>query len=225
MADPAGSIRTMTIAEFDRFVAAQQDDRGVGAGRRGARHDEQPHGEFTKQIAGNIGAPLKLAMDAAGCRSYRGGNARAALGGRRGQGQAQAGRRRAMRPEAEPDVRLPTRSSSSRFSRPRRWIRDRGPKLAFYKSLATLRHIALVYQDQMRVEHYHRSDLGWELEVLTSPDEVLKVRRGGLRARSRSGLFRRRRPASGRGARRRAVAPHALTPTARRARCRSSPPR
>jgi hypothetical protein len=32
----------------------------------------------------------------------------------------------------------------------------RGPKLSFYKSLPTLRHIVLAYQDQMRVEHDRR---------------------------------------------------------------------
>jgi Uma2 family endonuclease len=50
---------------------------------------------------------------------------------------------------------------------------DRGEKLRFYKALPTLRHIAFIYQDQMRVEHYRRTDEGWPLEVLTSPDETL----------------------------------------------------
>jgi Uma2 family endonuclease len=50
---------------------------------------------------------------------------------------------------------------------------DRGEKLQFYKALPTLRHIALVYQDQMRVEHYRKTDLGWELETLTHADDVL----------------------------------------------------
>ncbi len=50
---------------------------------------------------------------------------------------------------------------------------DRGEKLRFYKALPTLRHIALVYQDQMRVEHYRKTDLGWELETLTHAEDVL----------------------------------------------------
>ena len=50
---------------------------------------------------------------------------------------------------------------------------DRGPKLDFYKSLPTLRHIAFVYQDQMRVEHYRRGEQGFELEVLTQPGQAL----------------------------------------------------
>ncbi len=50
---------------------------------------------------------------------------------------------------------------------------DRGDKLRFYKQLPTLRHIALVYQDQMRVEHYRKTDEGWPMEVLTRPDDLL----------------------------------------------------
>jgi hypothetical protein len=50
---------------------------------------------------------------------------------------------------------------------------DRGPKLDFYKSLPTLRHIALIYQDQMRVEHYRRSEQGFELNVLKRAEEAL----------------------------------------------------
>jgi Uma2 family endonuclease len=51
---------------------------------------------------------------------------------------------------------------------------DRGTKLRFYKtSLPTLRHIALVYQDQMRVECYSRTDTGWELRTVTRPDETM----------------------------------------------------
>ncbi|MCJ2059159.1 Uma2 family endonuclease [Methylobacterium sp. J-048] len=51
---------------------------------------------------------------------------------------------------------------------------DRGGKLKFYKSLPTLRHIALVYQDQTRVEHYERTDEGWRRDVLTGPDHGLR---------------------------------------------------
>ncbi len=51
---------------------------------------------------------------------------------------------------------------------------DRGAKLRFYKSsLPTLRHIALVYQNEMRVENYQRSDSGWDLTTLTRPDQLL----------------------------------------------------
>lgn len=49
----------------------------------------------------------------------------------------------------------------------------RGEKLRFCKRLPTLRHIALVYQDQMRVEHYRRTDEGWRIDALTRPDQHL----------------------------------------------------
>ena len=58
---------------------------------------------------------------------------------------------------------------------------DRGPKLDFYKSLQTVRHIALVYQDQMRVEHYRRDEGGFELEALKDPVEVLHLEAVGFR--------------------------------------------
>ena len=52
---------------------------------------------------------------------------------------------------------------------------DRGVKLDFYRSIATLRHIVLVYQDQMRVEHSRRTELAWETVVLTKPEDVLEL--------------------------------------------------
>lgn len=52
---------------------------------------------------------------------------------------------------------------------------DRVEKLRFYKRLPTLRHIVLVNQDQMRVEHYRRGDAGWEQETLTSPSDRLSL--------------------------------------------------
>ena len=39
--------------------------------------------------------------------------------------------------------------------------------------MPTLRHIALIYQEQVRVEHYSRSETGWELQALTEPAAVL----------------------------------------------------
>jgi Uma2 family endonuclease len=50
---------------------------------------------------------------------------------------------------------------------------DRGDKLRFYKRMPTLRHIALVSREQMRVEHYRKTNLGWELEILTRGEDKL----------------------------------------------------
>lgn len=52
---------------------------------------------------------------------------------------------------------------------------DRGSKLIFYKSLPTLQHIVIVYQDEMRMEHCKRTDEGWVMEVLTKPKDVLEL--------------------------------------------------
>ena len=62
----------VTIAEFDAFLEAQQDDslRELVGGRIVAMANPT---EDHEQIAGNIGAPLKVAMDPKGCRAYQGG--------------------------------------------------------------------------------------------------------------------------------------------------------
>ena len=62
----------VTILEFDAFLDAQQDDAlwELVAGCIVAMTDPN---EDHEQIAGNIGAPLKLAMDPKGCRAYQGG--------------------------------------------------------------------------------------------------------------------------------------------------------
>ena len=63
----------VTIAAFDAFLDSQQDDSLWELGRRSDRRDDQPDARSTRQIASNIGAPLKLAMDPKGCHVYQGG--------------------------------------------------------------------------------------------------------------------------------------------------------
>jgi hypothetical protein len=62
----------VTVAEFDMFLDAQRDDARweLVAGRICAMTNPT---EDQEQIAGNIGAPPKLAMDTIGCRPYQGG--------------------------------------------------------------------------------------------------------------------------------------------------------
>jgi Uma2 family endonuclease len=62
----------VTIAEFDAFLEAQRDDAfwELVAGHIVAMTNPT---EEHEQIVANIGAPLKLAMDANGCRAYLGG--------------------------------------------------------------------------------------------------------------------------------------------------------
>ncbi len=50
---------------------------------------------------------------------------------------------------------------------------DWGEKLRFYKSLPTLVHLVLVYQDQVRVEHYAKRDVGWTLKTATAVRDYL----------------------------------------------------
>jgi Uma2 family endonuclease len=52
---------------------------------------------------------------------------------------------------------------------------DRGRKLEFYKSLTTLRHIVIVYQDESRIEHYVRRGDEWTKKVLVKPEDVLDL--------------------------------------------------
>jgi Uma2 family endonuclease len=52
---------------------------------------------------------------------------------------------------------------------------DRGKKLMFYKTLATLHHIVLAYSDQRRVEHYFRDDDEWRFESLVAARDVLRL--------------------------------------------------
>ena len=62
----------MTIEAFDAFVAAQADTAMFELVDVDIVMMSNPT-ETHEQIAANIGAPLKLAMDARGCRSYQGG--------------------------------------------------------------------------------------------------------------------------------------------------------
>ena len=162
----------VTTGQFDAFLTTQDDNSlwELVAGRIVAMTNPT---EVHEQIASNIGAPLKLAMDPLGCRVYQGG-----LGVQRSDREQEIHRPR-------PDVlvrcgRVGTRNFITdplvvvEVLSPSTMDVDRGEKLRFYKALPTLRHIVLVYQDQMRVEHYRRTDESWPLEVLTDPEDMLR---------------------------------------------------
>jgi Uma2 family endonuclease len=161
----------VTIEAFDAFVEAQADTalfELVGGVIVMMTNPTETH----EQIAGNIGAPLKLAMDARGCRTYQGGM----------RVQRSDNPREIDKTRPDVVVRCGPAGSKNYITDPLAVIEvlspstidiDRGPKLDFYKSLPTVRHTALVYQDQMRVEHYRRGEQGFELGVLKRPEEVL----------------------------------------------------
>jgi len=161
----------VSIEAFDAFVEAQADTALFELVEGAIVMMTNPT-EVHEQIAANIGAPLKLAMDARGCRTYQ--------GGMRVQRSDDPRETDKTRPDVL--VRCGAIGTKTYVTDPLVVIEvlspstidiDRGPKLDFYKSLPTIRHIALIYQDQTRVEHYRRGEQGFELEFLTRPEDTL----------------------------------------------------
>jgi Uma2 family endonuclease len=161
----------VTIEAFDCFVAAQADATRFELVEGVIVMMTNPT-ETHEQITSNIGAPLKLAMDPRGCRTYQGGI----------RVQRSDDTRDTDKPRPDIVVRCGVVGSKTYITDPLVVVEvlspstidvDRGPKLDFYKSLPTVRHIAFVYQDQTRVEHYRRGEQGFELEVLTRPEDVV----------------------------------------------------
>jgi Uma2 family endonuclease len=171
MSEAIQTEQVVTVARFEAFLESQQDGSlwELVAGRIVAMTNPS---EVHEKIASNIGAPLAMAMNPKGCHVYQGG-----IGVQRSDLPTGTNRTR-------PDVvvrcgRVGTRNFITdvlvvvEVLSPSTIDVDRGEKLQFYKSLPMLRHIALVYQDQTRVEHYRKTDLGWEFETLTHADDVL----------------------------------------------------
>jgi Uma2 family endonuclease len=171
MVQVAEENRRMTIAEYDAFVAGIADDREFELVDGELVMMVNPT-QYHEQIAANIGAPLKLAMDRRGCLSYQ--------GGMRVQRDHDSSGRDKYRPDVlvrcgaienttyviDPIVIVEVLSPSTIDN-------DRGRKLRFYKTMPTAMHIVLAHSDQMRVEHYARLPDGWQLGVLTLPTEQL----------------------------------------------------
>jgi Uma2 family endonuclease len=124
--------------------------------------------EVHEQIVSNIARPLLQSLHGERCRVYVGG-----MGVQRSDDKSDTdqprpdivvrcgplGRRNFI---TDPVVVIEVLSPSTIDI-------DRGQKLAFYKTLPTLRHVVLVYQDQIRIELYARTEDGWEPEALTTP--------------------------------------------------------
>ena len=172
MSDTAARDAPSTIADYEAFVAGRPEEERwelVGGVIEMMTNPTENHG----QIAMNLAAPLKAALDGAGCRTYVGGM-RVQMSEDRTDGDC-----------AIPDIVVRCGPSRNRtfikdpilvvevLSRST-MDHDRGPKLAFYKRLTTLHHIVSVYQDQMRVEHYRREERGWFLQSLTRIADLLR---------------------------------------------------
>ncbi len=173
MAEAARKGRKYTVQEFDDFVA-QVGDSVIYELMDGEIVAMSNPTETHEQIASNIGARLKLAMDGRGCRSYQGGM------------MVQASDDASSGNKFRPDVVVRCGPSQNRT-----WITDpvvvvevlspstididRTTKLAFYRQLPSLRHIVLAYSDSMRIEHYEREGDGWKLQVIVDPDDKLAL--------------------------------------------------
>lgn len=171
MAEAVEQERRITLAEFEQRVAAAADGRRLELVDGRIVMMSNPT-ETHEQIVSNLGAPLKLAMDGRNCRTY--------LGGMRVQANDDLGRFDGCRPDIV--VRCGPRGDRTWITDPVVVVEvlspstmdvDRGRKLWFYKSLASVSHILLIYTDQMRVEHYRRIDGDWSMEVLTRPGDDL----------------------------------------------------
>ena len=161
----------VTVAEFEAFTDAQPPDTKwelVDGHIIAMTNPNDDHG----QIVANVGAALKPVADLHGCRVNFGGI------------RVQASDDTAGTMATIPDI---TVRCGPRVDR--NWVTDpvivvevlspstmdfdRGPKLEFYKTLPPLRDIVLVYQDQVRVEHYRRDGDGWRMQPLTTLAETL----------------------------------------------------
>jgi len=164
----------VSIAEFDRLLDTQ----------RGETRYELIGGEIVAMtnptiahevIVGNIGGPLRTLMRARNCYVAQGGVHVQSRDDGQGsnkprpdllafRGPVDLRRNFVTNPLVIVEVLSPSNMDA-----------DRGLKLRFYKTaLPMLQHIALVYQDQIRVEHFWRSDAGWTVETLVSRDGVLR---------------------------------------------------
>jgi Uma2 family endonuclease len=166
-------MQVHTIADYDAYTSSSAEDEQYELVDGDIVMMANPT-ETHEQIAGNIGAPLKMAMDGRGCRTYQGG-----IRVQRSDATNEVDKTR-------PDVVVRCGPMSKRtyitdpvvivdVLSPSTIDYDRGAKLEFHKSLPTVQHIALVYQDQMRVEHYRRTDAGFVFDVLTRPDAALTL--------------------------------------------------
>lgn len=173
MADAAEKLGNMTVGDFDRFVES------VPNGKDYELIDGTPvlmgnPTEVHETIVMNIAGPLDAKMRPKGCRAYS-GNMR-----------VQATSDSTSKNKFKPDVMVRCGPVSTNtyatdpvviveVLSPSTMDKDRGDKLAFYKELPTVQHIVLAYSDQMRVEHYVRTEAGWECKVLPSPESVLEL--------------------------------------------------
>lgn len=171
MTGAADTAKTVTLADYKRFVASRPDDERwelIGGAVEMMTNPLLNHG----LIIGNIFAPLKLKLAGGDCRAF--------AGGLRVQRSDEASETFATLPDIvvqcgpRPNRTFTTNAVAVVEALSRSTMfHDRGAKFDFYRSLPSLRDIVFVYQSQMRVEHYRRTDDGWILSELVRPAERL----------------------------------------------------
>ena len=165
----------VTIAEFDAFVEAQPEDgtlwQLIDGEIVGMTNPNVRHG----QVAVNIAVALKPVAEEHGCRVNIGGL------------RVQASSDLSGVDKTVPDITVQCGALSDvatwiddpaiiiEILSPSTMDFDRGAKLAFYKSLVSAADIIIVYQDQIRVEHYRRADDGWVITALTLATDQLEL--------------------------------------------------
>ena len=151
MSDAASQRNHRTLADYEAFVATQPDDTRwelVGGRIVMMTTPNASHG----LIVGNIFGPLHLSLRGGECRAFAGGllvqrsEDRAAGDATISDVVVHCGPRPARNFTTNPVVVIEVLSRST-------MLHDRGAKLDFYITLPSLRHIAMIYQEQMRVEH------------------------------------------------------------------------
>jgi Uma2 family endonuclease len=163
----------VTIAAFDAFTEAQPDNTRwdlVDGQIVAMTNPSEDHG----QIAMNLAVRLRTAADQSGCRVNVNGL------------RVQASEDQTATTATIPDIVVRCGPRVDRH-----WITDpvivvevlspstehfdRGPKLAFYKTLPSLQDIVIVYQDELRIEHYVRAGDIWARKPLTALSSQLDL--------------------------------------------------
>jgi Uma2 family endonuclease len=161
----------MRVTDFDLLADGHPDERNLELVDGYVVMQSNPTG-WHERIVSSIASPLTQHMDPRGCHTYQ--------GGMRVQRSADSQGTDKVRPDIvvhcspvtgrtyiiDPIIVVEVLSPSTMDI-------DRGPKREFYKSLPTVMHIAIVYQDEMRIELDRRTPDGWQRDILTTATDIL----------------------------------------------------
>lgn len=166
-------IDRVTIEAFDAFLERQDEPRLYELVDGDVIMMPNPT-EAHEKIASNIGGPLSVHINRRDCHTY--------LGGMRVQRDDDLQAVDKYKPDIL--VRCGAIGTKNYITDPIVVVEvlspstidfDRGTKLEFYKTLPSLQHIVLAYQDQMRLEHYRREGEAWVMDVLTKVEHELAL--------------------------------------------------